>query len=321
MPVLYPDNIPRGDRCKHIINDIVNIQLQIANASTIIESCNTNMGEALKTIMSQEDVDNVEELEKKIIEELPEDQREQYKKLIEFNEQFGDTTDNIRYIVGVVGKASKFGGLATDIATISQSCGMMQVVRQYAKGFQILITEGFDTAFAYMRGVRSAMKIISDDFTEVTRMGKILGAGAQFVEFLGYAGVVVESIILVMQAIEGAIEKKKLIEAIHQTQVARLSSANFSDQATYITSHIQELSDWADMAVDPDPDSQAAAKIVASKIAKRLAASDSVSGGTSVADTEKRLYAEDHKIKQYFDDDYSEAEVVQRALVDIKGEN
>lgn len=43
-----------------------------------------------------------------------------------------------------------------------------------------------------------------EGFTDATTFGRVLGTAAEFCEFLGYIGVVVDGILLIMRAIQGA---------------------------------------------------------------------------------------------------------------------
>jgi hypothetical protein len=55
--------------------------------------------------------------------------------------------------------------------------------------------------------------------------------------------------------------KKKLIDAIHQTMVTRLSCTYFNDQAaTIFTAHNETFAHWLHMAESDDPDDLAGAR-------------------------------------------------------------
>jgi hypothetical protein len=124
----------------------------------------------------------------------------------------------------------------------------------------------------------------SENFTDASTFGRVLRTAAEFCEFLGYIGVVVDGIILIMPAIQGAEQyvststiastairlitppkrKTKLIDAIHKTQVSRLACASFSGVAMKVTSQVESFVDYLTMAASSDPDDQAGARAVRS---------------------------------------------------------
>jgi len=315
MPVFYPDNAQRGDRLQQLVDDIASIQTNIANQSSTMDKADSSMRQNLDQLMKDNNMTTFDQLQDYIMAEMTPDQKKDYQQLIDFNKKFGDVTDSTLQVSSMIAGLAVTAKLGISITAFSQTVGMIRVVKGYAKGFQILLTEGFSVAYEYFKGFRAALGAISEDFTEATRFGKILGTAAEFCEFLGWAGVALDAVILIIQAIEGAEQKTKLIDAIHQTQIARLSSAYFNAEAILMTAHVESLSDWMEMRSSDDPDDQAGARALGKKIAKRIA--EDVSTVTLEA-TETTLEGQDNSRSHYASDDLSRADVIKGATDDTK---
>ncbi|KAH7929534.1 hypothetical protein BV22DRAFT_1125634 [Leucogyrophana mollusca] len=314
MPVFYPDNVQRGDRLQQLIDDIANIQTQIANQSDTMDKADKSSRQSLNDLLASQGMTTFDQLMNEILGEMTPDQRQQYQDMIDFNKKFGDVTDDIMQISSMIFTVAIIANIAIDVTIFTKTVGMMRVVKGYATGFKLLVTEGFDVAFSYFKDFRAGLEIVTEEFTEASRFGKILGTAAEFCEFLGWAGVVVDGIILIMQAVEGAEQKTKLIDGIHQTQIARLASAYFNTQAIQMSAQIDSLSDWIMMRSSTDPDDQAAAKVLAKTIAKRIAQDvDTV----TLEGTEELLEGQDNSRSHYSADDLSRADVIAGATATI----
>jgi len=314
MPVIYPDNVQRGDRLQQLIDDLANIQTQVSNQSDSMDKANAAMRSSLDDLLKANNMTTYDQLVAKIKAEMTPDMQKDFQSIIDFNKQFGDVTDSILQVSGLVSGVAIVSKIGISITIFKQTVGMMRVVKGYAYGFKLLVTEGFNIAYEYFKGFRAALGAVTEEFTEATRFGKILGTAAEFCEFLGWAGVVIDGIMLIMQAIEGAAQKTKLIDGIHQTQVSRLSSEYFLNETIAMSAHIESLSDYMDMRASDDPDEQAASVFLGKTIAKRIASDVAKVTLDSVQAT---LSGQDSNRSHYSADDLSNAQVIALATVDV----
>jgi len=318
MSLIYPDNTLRADRLQQLVNDVVSLQTQITNCNNQMDRAEAAMKPLIAKMETAQGIKTFDDLRAKISAALPEAQRTLYNDMIVFNSTIGDVADVITKTSSFILGSASASGIAIDITVYSKTVGLIRIVKAYAYCFKLLVTEGFDVALKAFKGLREGLQIISEGFTEASTFGRVLGTAAEFIEFLGYVGVLVDGIILIMRTIQAAEQKAKLIDAIHKTQVSRLSCSLFNDEATKVVAHVESFVDWVTMAASSDADDQAGARAMGKRIAKTLATPQTAA---TLADMETLLEQQDKARKYYSADDLPRADVISLATVDIQGSN
>jgi len=247
-------------------------------------------------------------------------QRQTFDKLVEFNSKFddvGDINDTVMTITCLLAGFVIGSSHANDanFANFTHVIAMLRITQVYVKGFNLLATGDFRVANDFLQKARTAFRqTYAKDFGRTSRFGNLIGTIAQFVQFSGTIGKTVNQHQDDIAKISDRTEKAKaLVKAIHETQVSRLSLGYFEVESTSLFAIVAGLSTWMQKRAYnlPGWDTEAISQ------AKSVAFVHDTPGTTLPVLQESLRKADGADF--YKADDLSDGEVIDRAVIDIKG--
>jgi len=147
--------------------------------------------------------------------------------------------------------------------------------------------------------------------TEITEASKIMGRVSKFLKVIGAIGFVVTIVVGVIEAIDGAAHKDKLIKAIQNCQPARLCIAYFKRESSNIIQQLQLIATYLDCSTGPEADPEVA-KALSKKIVKNISAENSKIDWDKL---ETEMEEQDRtSVGFYGNDDLPTATVVEQAI-------
>jgi len=236
----------------------------------------------------------------------------QYLKMVELNSKFGDVGDSVMQAASWILRGGVTSGVAIDIAAFSGTISSIRVMKEYAKCFTLLVTKGFGVAYEAFNDLCAKLATITESEVEANTFKPVVKSAAKFHEFLGWAGGAAGEVMKTVYKTEGVAQKIKLIEAIHQTMVVRLSCAYLNDEATAATQQNETFADYLDMASSSDPDDQAGAHALGKRVATTLATARKT---VDLSTRQTLLEQQDNQRGRYYSaDDLSHNDVVAQAI-------
>ncbi|KAF5374072.1 hypothetical protein D9757_010736 [Collybiopsis confluens] len=320
MKTSRTDNVPRGNRLQQLVDDITNTQKDISTISDSMDKSTVQTLQSLQTFLAAAGATSLDQIIVKMKQEMTPDQQQSYDDMIAFNAKFGDVTDTTLQVSSIVFAVACVYKISFNMTAFYKVVGLTRVLRTYARSIKVLVTEGYDVGIEMLKTTRQAAQAVigefyHKEFADSSNFTKALGVAAEVSEGLMVMGLGIDAFILVLQAIEGAEQKTKLIDAIHQTQVIRLSMNVLYQQAEAIQANIDGL------------------QLFATELAKHGSITDPFAGGdvagqiaaqqkdVSLLQTEQTLEGGDANRNSYRDDDLSTNDVVSKAITDVNIQN
>ncbi|KAG6813839.1 hypothetical protein H0H92_006783 [Tricholoma furcatifolium] len=133
--VFYPGNQLRADRLQQLINNIGLIQTEIANEQKRMNELDTACQVKLNQLLKDGKIESLEELKKKAMSKLTDEDKDEYNQLISATRTVGQVTETM-YWAGFVlggGKLTELGGKA--IMAIIRGIAGIQAVRVAVTAF------------------------------------------------------------------------------------------------------------------------------------------------------------------------------------------
>ncbi|KAJ7813990.1 hypothetical protein B0H14DRAFT_2851496 [Mycena olivaceomarginata] len=319
MP-FYPDNVKRAGRLQQLVDSMANMQTDIKDFSEQMDRKLKRMQAPLDKLLVDEGIDSIERLLEKSEEVLSPGQEKAYRALINAAKDSSQRLDwpyllgsllslpilgktlNAQAMAGIGRFAVRAGGLEaiSKFFTAAQEAGAPGV----AQAAQALIkaSEESEKALEAAAKTAEATGVETKVAAEVAEAGQLVGKVAVCVRVLAVIGFVATIIMGIIEVVQGADQKKKLIQAIHDCQPARLCIAFFKAEAEIILQQAELIVTYVEFASEKkeDPESKKAAEKIGSQIIKKILDEDLKIDWRKL---EKNLEAQDKKSESFYGDD------------------
>ncbi|EIN12227.1 hypothetical protein PUNSTDRAFT_41942 [Punctularia strigosozonata HHB-11173 SS5] len=318
-PHLFPDNVKRADRLQQLINHIGGLQSDIIKEKRRMDELDKAARAILDELLHKGDISTLEELKKKAMSKLTEEQRRTYQTI-------GETMFWAALVIGGP-ELAKLGGTA--IMGLFKGASSMQAVQSSVSALvDTLVKATAGTAAAAGEGVAQAAQtalksaeagegtvIAAEDTPEGAEVTKSIGFLGKYGKWFSRFGVVILVATPIVELFLGARQKERLIDGIHETQVARLVVDCLREQARKLTEQMTSIKTYLDM-LKKGKKSEAAA------FGKELLGTiRAANAGIDLESLEDGLEKSDKSSSNYYgEDDLKSATVVELALKKQDGE-
>ncbi|KAL0570072.1 hypothetical protein V5O48_011890 [Marasmius crinis-equi] len=229
--VFYPDNVKRATRLQQLVDSCANMQTDVKHASDDFVKTNADLKPTVDSLLHKGGFSSFDDLYNKAMEKMTDDDRKKFEALIESSKKFADGIEIGYFITGLMMLPE--GGLLT---------GQMAL----AAGRFVLKLSALQRVAQFFRAADSGVEAAATEAGEVGESGAEIAQGVRwmgrvgtFLKWLGVVGFVLTIVVGIIEAIEGAEQKRRLIEAIHALQPARLTIDFYKRQATNINQQLE----------------------------------------------------------------------------------
>ncbi|KAG2014121.1 hypothetical protein CC2G_010964 [Coprinopsis cinerea AmutBmut pab1-1] len=320
MGFLYPDNENRARRLQQLIDSMVNMQTDIKHVAEEMDKLDKRMRPTIDKLLHDNHMNGIDDLIKKAMEKMTPEEKKQFEAMIAAAKKF-DTGIDITYFIG--GLLFLPEGLVLSgklVLAVGKYIGKLAIVLGVAKVFRIA-AGGAEAASAAAAAAsqleKAAMEaeaitkeagLGAEAGAEVAEASRIFARVSKFVKILGIVGFVLTIVVFVIEAIEGAQQRARFIEAIQNAQPSRLCIARYKREAMSIQQNMTTMSTYLDALTDGE---QEAANYMSKKIIKNI--QEQVSQ-INWNDLEIELERQDRQAGSYYGgDDLSTVDVIDRA--------
>ncbi|KAG6843986.1 hypothetical protein H0H87_010945 [Tephrocybe sp. NHM501043] len=268
--VSFAENIPRADRLQALINHVAIIQTDVAREKKRMDELDKHSREVLNTLLERGEIKTLEELNKEAMERLTPEQRKEYQALIEVTKQVGQITNTVLWAGLVLGGEKIITVGAPFLLSLARGLAAMQGV-QGILGAIVGVSEGIAAgATAAGEGLAQAAQRATQTVTEsgaagaaaVGKTGAAAGAATEtavaetkkvtssltfmskYGKWLSRLGVVLLAVVPLVELVYGKAQRDKLVEGIHDTQVARLVIAALRQEARQVTENMNSIKSY-----------------------------------------------------------------------------
>ncbi|KAF7353963.1 hypothetical protein MVEN_01082700 [Mycena venus] len=338
-PHLFPDNVKRADRLQQLINHIGVLQSDIIKEKRRMDELDKAARASLDELLRKGEISTLEELKKKAMSNLTEEQRRNYQALIDATKTVHQIGETMFWAALVLGgpELAKFGGPAI-MGLFKGASGMQAVQGSVGALVETLAKATAGTAAAAGQGVAKVAET-AVKATEAAGEGAAAAAeGMNTVRRFRYKrwakmdqkehklpkpsvswanmasgspvlGVVLLVAIPIVELFLGAKQKERLIEGIHETQVARLVVDCLREQARHVTEQMSSIKTYLDIL-------KKGKKEEAEAFGEELLATiRTANAGIDLETLEDNLQKSDKTTSNYYgEDDLSASNVVEFAL-------
>ncbi|KAM5536991.1 hypothetical protein V8D89_009320 [Ganoderma adspersum] len=315
--VFYPDNEKRASRLQQLVDSMANLQTDVKDVAVKMDKKNAQYRPAIDRLLKANGMDSVDDVISKAAAEMTPDERKAFEALIKTVKGSKADLDITYFIAGLLTVPE--GVIVTGKMAIAIARWGLRIVNVNALANFFKAAEGGTEAAAAAAeeaatGAEEAEKTLQEAGEvgeEVSKAAIWLGRIGTFFKVLGAVGLVVTLIAGLIELVEGAEQKKKLIDAIQGLQPARLTTAFFKQEGENIMQELVTLQMYLDASPggsDPDP-------TIAAYIAKKLIKSITEENNTiDLSKLELELEAQDRTSSLFYGgDDLSHDEVVATA--------
>ncbi|KAG2014119.1 hypothetical protein CC2G_010962 [Coprinopsis cinerea AmutBmut pab1-1] len=290
--VFYPDNQGRARRLEQLVNSTVNMQTDIQYSGDQLKKQTKSMQSEIDKIFKQEGIDTLDDLYNKASSVLPESDIATFRALVDAakkSTKLDVTTLTtgllLPFTLGAsatpVASAGRFivrTALIDSLGTFFKSAAQGEKAAQTAAEALSKLAE--ETSEAIKEAASAAAKAgtegaaaAAEEAAQAAKSVSKLAAGLRVITAVGFCITVV---MMIMEAVEGAQQKTKLIDGIHKCQPARLCVAYFKAEAENITQRTELIRQYLEAlsSSKEDPDAKAAAELYRKKILEELQKAD-----------------------------------------------
>ncbi|RYO92487.1 hypothetical protein DL766_007900 [Monosporascus sp. MC13-8B] len=242
MGIIYPDNQNRANRVQQLAVNIGSIQ---SEANDSLDRVDTAIKHQLKTvddILKLEGFTSVEQLNAKIQGMMTPEQRATYEEQVKHIRNQNEITDKIleastavSFIAGVTGLA------AAPVARILSTGALAAGADLFGRGFRAMLN-GEEAGLAMMRAAFRtfrALRIGGEVSETAAKVARLVRTAAAVLSILG---VVLDGIVLIYSAIEGAKQKDELQKAIRELCARRFQTKQLEDQLFATETYCSQVS-------------------------------------------------------------------------------
>ncbi|KAI0798222.1 hypothetical protein C8Q75DRAFT_40742 [Abortiporus biennis] len=306
--MFYPDNAQRATRLQQLVDSMANMQTDIKHSANEIDKKNTAIRPKIDALLKENGIDTIDDLIVKSTSKMTPKEKKQFESLIEAAKK-SKAGFEITYFIAQL--------LFLPEGLILTGQGLLMAGRFVLRLSVIQgIAQFFNNAESTVAVAGKAASQLGKAATEAEKLAKYGGvageAGAEVKEatslmkkvgtalkVLGAIGFVVTIIVGAIELIEGADQKAKLIEAIHNCQPARLCIAYFKREAANLTQQLELMQAYMESLTGPDKN-KAVAATLAKKIVNNIKSQNST---IKYDDLETELEAQDKSADNYYGSD------------------
>ncbi|KAH8797304.1 hypothetical protein DL96DRAFT_1788065 [Flagelloscypha sp. PMI_526] len=281
--VFYPDNVQRASRLQQLVDSMANMQTDIKHSGDQMDERDKRIRPTIDAMLKEKGYDNIEDLIEKSTAQMTPEEKKQFEALIAAAKASKAGFDWTYFAAGILMVPE--GAVLTGkmVVSIGRFVVRLSVVQSLATFFKAA-TSGTGSAAAAAevgnelekgaveaQGIAKDGGVVGDAAQEVSRAATMMGRVATFFKVVGALGFVVTLVVGIVEIVEGAKQKEELIDAIHNSQAARLCIAFFKREATNIGQQLELVVTYLEASYGEDADPDVAAYI-SKKIIKNISA-------------------------------------------------
>ncbi|KAM5536988.1 hypothetical protein V8D89_009317 [Ganoderma adspersum] len=315
--VFYPDNEKRATRLQQLVDSMANMQTDVKDVAAKMDEKNEQYRPAIDRLLKANGMDSVDDVINKAAAEMTDDGRKAFEALIKAAKESKAGFDITYFVAGLL--MAPEGVVLTGKMAIALARWGSRIVNVNALANFFKASEGgTEAAAAAAEEIAAEAEASEKTLQEAGEVGEEVSKAAiwmgrlgTFFKVLGAVGLVITIIAGIIELVEGAEQKARLIEAIHGLQPARLTTSFFKQEGENILAQLVTLQLYLDASPggeDEDPD-------MAAYIAKKLIKSITEENDTIDLDKlETDLETQDRTSGLFYGgDDLSHDEVVATA--------
>ncbi|PIL25615.1 hypothetical protein GSI_11364 [Ganoderma sinense ZZ0214-1] len=271
MGLIYPDNPKRMVRVHQLVDSVTNLQADLKGVAKQMDAENARYRPAIDALLKAHGMATADEVINAAAAKLTPDEQKVFETLIKTNQSTKSGFDTTYFIAGLLMAPASVVLTGKMVISIAQWGSRMVNVANLANF--ITASEGGEAAAAEallgseaeeaaeaLDGVSEAAEA-AEVAADVAEAASIVGSLSAFLDVLAGVGLVVGLIAGALQIFEGAEQKKKLVNAIHRLQPARLTTALFDRMGASILDQLTNLGLYFDASPGgAEPDARIAAK-------------------------------------------------------------
>jgi len=215
MSWIYPDNANRYNRVTGLANDIGSIQQEVLDAIAREDAKNVQINVTLNQLLAKNNLKTIDEMKEKVMQSLTPEQRQAFEDLVNKMKNHDSQVDKILDASFMIGFISGLSALLvpriyTLLNTGALSCGINLVARGFARMLRGAFAEGVELMRA---GIRAGRVLAGNAAlgADASRFIRFFRAAAKV---LSIVSIVLDAVVLIYQAIEGAKQRDALREGI-----------------------------------------------------------------------------------------------------------
>ncbi|KAG2413242.1 hypothetical protein HFD88_002431 [Aspergillus terreus] len=240
VDMLYPDNRNRGRRVDQLCTQIGDIQSNVKLNYNGGKSQEQTVMKKVDVILSQHDVKSIAELKKKLEKSLPADVREKYQKMVQ---RYNDDDSDLQTTMDIIGCVTMVAGGVAGGAKMIEFIACGDLAAATARVVRALSILGEDSAKA-MRLLKMAAMALKE-LTGGVELGEVAAKALKFAKLAGTVltavGVILDGILLIVAAIEGAEQRTQLQNAIHDLVHRRLSAETVNIMSNAYSQYVSNI--------------------------------------------------------------------------------
>lgn len=238
-----------------------------------MEAADARMQATLDMLMKENNIASYSELEAKIIEALPADERQEIIDMLDEIRKVDETSAKAFSIVGFIITFSAGTALAANTVSLIKSGAFIANSRLTFKAFSLLAKGSFSEARALLKVASSTSKLLKTGFETSTKLGKVLRYARIAGEVLSVLGFVTDGVLAIMAAVQGAKQRDELRAKIIELFADRISVSLMEELALDTIAFQGSVEDLLDSQGDEDLDEdekELLTRIAAKRLGKRL---------------------------------------------------
>ncbi|KAM5536989.1 hypothetical protein V8D89_009318 [Ganoderma adspersum] len=279
MGLFYPDNPKRLARVHQLADSITNMQADLKGIGKQMDDENARCRPAINALLKANGMASVDDAINAAAAKLTPDERKVFEALIKTVQNTKSGFDTTYFIAGllmapagvvltgkVVISIAQWGSRMVNVASLANFITAAEGGEAAAAAAAAEIAAEAEEAAEALEGVSEAAEA-AEVAAEVGEAMSIVASISAFLDVLAGIGLVVGLIAGIIEIFTGAEQKRKLIDAVHRLQPARLTTARFKQEGMNILEQLTNLGIYLDASpggtdVDPHIAAVLAAKIV-----------------------------------------------------------
>ncbi|KAM5536990.1 hypothetical protein V8D89_009319 [Ganoderma adspersum] len=273
MGLFYPDNPKRMARVHQLADSITNMQADLKGIGKQMDEKNAKCRPAIDALLKARGMASVDDAINAAAAKLTPDERKVFEALITTVQNTKSGFDTTYFIAGllmapqgviltgkIVISIVQWGSRMVNVASLANFITASEGGEAAAAAAAAEITAEAEEATEALEGVSEAAEA-AEVAADVTEAVSIVGSLSAFLDVFAGVGLVVGLIAGLVEVFEGAEQKRKLIDAIHRLQPARLTTARFKQEGTNILDQLTNIGLYLDASPGgAEPDARIAAK-------------------------------------------------------------
>jgi len=247
----YPDNDGRANRLNQLINSLNLKQAGITNDQSRIDVLNASIKPSLATALKLQGYADAKALVAHNKQLLTDDQKKQYDTLLIAANKISTGFDWNSFAGSLMVLPLDIAATATFVMGVATFTVRTATVKAFSdflnkvgsdttqEDADVLIEISDDTTGTIKESLDWGGDLAADIGELIAEASIVAGQMAKMLELIGALGFIASLIIEPIEIADEANQKKKLVNAIHEVQPARLSAAFYETEAIYVLEQIQ----------------------------------------------------------------------------------